>query len=150
MSLIQSLQEAQLRARKDKDQATLGTIQMILSHIKNEQINLMKRDISEEEVLGVLRKFIKQLKDALTDFEKAGRQDLIVNAKREIDLVSQYLPQQLTESEIESIARDVIAQMSPVTEKDLGKVIGRVMKETAGRADGALVQTTIKRLLPSH
>lgn len=150
MSLIQSLQEAQLRARKDKDQATLGTIQMILSHIKNEQINLMKRDISEEEVLGVLRKFIKQLKDALTDFEKAGRQDLIVNAKREIDLVSQYLPQQLTESEIESIARDVIAQMSPVTEKDLGKVIGRVMKETAGRADGALVQTIIKRLLPSH
>lgn len=150
MSLIQSLQEAQLKARKEKDQATLGTIQMVLSQIKNEQINLMKREMSEEEVLGILRRFIKQLKDALTDFEKAGRQDLIANAKREIELVSQYLPQQLAEDEIEKIVGSVLAQMGEVTQKDFGKVIGRVMKEVAGRADGALIQATVKRLLPSH
>lgn len=149
MSLIQSLQEAQLKARKDKDQTTLSTIQMVLSQIKNEQINLMKKEMTDEEVLGVVRKFIKQLKDALSDFEKAGREDLIDNAKREIELMNRYLPKELTEAEVETIAVRVIDEMGSVSQKDFGKVIGRVMKETAGRADGAFVQSVIKRLLPS-
>lgn len=150
MPLIEILQAAQLKARKDKDQETLGTLQMVLSQIKNEQINLMKRDgLSDEEVVAVLRKFIKQLKDALLDFEKAGRQELIDNAKREIELVSAYVPQQLNESEVEALVQTAIAETGASSQKDFGRVMGAVVKKVAGRADGALVQSTVKRLLPS-
>lgn len=147
MSLLQALQTAQLKARKEKDQVTLGTIQMVLSQVKNEQINLMKKEMSEEEIVGVIRKFIKQLKDALGDFEKAGREDLVLNAKREIELMEQYLPQQMNEADVEAAVVKAIGEMGQVTEKDFGKVMSRAMKETGGRADGALVQQIVKRLL---
>ena len=75
MSIIQTLQHDQLRARKEKNQVMLGTIQMLLSQIKNEEINLMKRDgLTDEEVFSVMRRFIKQQKDAIIDFEKAEKE----------------------------------------------------------------------------
>lgn len=150
MSLIEQLQTAQLTARKERDQETLGTLQMLLSQIKNEKINLMKKeDLTDEEVIQVLRKFIKQLKDALADFEKADRQELIENAKREIGLVSTYLPQQLSESEVEAIVVEAIAETGAASEKDFGRVMGTVVKKIAGRADGSLVQSIVKKKLPS-
>lgn len=150
MPLIEQLQKAQLAARKERDQDTLGTLQMLLSQIKNEKINLMKKeDLTDEEVLQVLRKYIKQLKDALADFEKAGRGELIENAKREIALVSQYLPQQLSEAEVEAIVDEALVETGASTAKDFGRVMGSVVKKVAGRADGSLVQTIVKRKLPS-
>lgn len=150
MSVIQQLQQAQLKARKDKDQAMLGTIQMILSQIKNEEINLMKREgLTDDEIFSVLRRFIKQQKDALVDFENAGRVDLKETAEKEIDLVSQYLPQQLNESEVEKIVKKVIDETQATSQKDFGRVMGLVVKQVAGRADGSLVQLIVKRTLPS-
>ena len=150
MSLIEQIQTAQLKARKEKNQDTLVTLQTILSQVKNEQIHLMKKEsLSDEEVLSVLRRFIKQLKDALGDFEKAGREDLIENARREIALVNEYLPQQLNESEIEVFVSDAITETNATSQKDFGRVMGVVVKKVAGRADGALVQAIVKRKLPS-
>ncbi len=150
MSLIEQLQAAQLTARKERDQETLTTLQTILSQIKNEQINLMKKEaLSDEEVVQVLRRFTKQLKDALLDFEKAQREDLILNTKREIDLVGEYLPKQLGEAEIESLVVGAIAETGAVSQKDFGKVMSIVVKQVAGRADGATVQAIVKRKLPS-
>ncbi len=151
MSLIEQLQKAQLVARKDRDQKTLDTIQMILSQIKNEKINLMKKeDLTDVEVVQVLRKFIKQLKDALTDFEKAGRQELVENAQREIELVSHYLPQQLNESEVQYIVDEAVREIGALSQKDFGRVMALVVKKIAGRADGSLVQSLVKKKLPSN
>lgn len=151
MSLIEQLQKDQLAARKERDQEKLGTLQMMLSQIKNEKINLMKKEeLTDEEVTQVLRKFIKQLKDALADFLKAGRQELIDNAQREIELVSQYLPKQLSESEVEAMVVEAIAEIGATSEKDFPRVMGAVVKKIAGRADGSLVQSIVKKKLPSN
>lgn len=150
MSIIQTLQHDQLRARKEKNQVMLGTIQMLLSQIKNEEINLMKRDgLTDEEVFSVMRRFIKQQKDAIIDFEKAGRTDLIEAAETEIAFVTQYLPRMMDESEVEQIVKQIIEQTQATSQKDFGRVMGLVVKQVAGRADGTLIQSIVKKLLPS-
>ncbi len=150
MSIIQTLQHDQLRARKEKNQVMLGTIQMLLSQIKNEEINLMKRDgLTDEEVFSVMRRFIKQQKDAIIDFEKAGRTDLIEAAETEITFVTQYLPRMMDESEVEQIVKQIIEQTQATSQKDFGRVMGLVVKQVAGRADGTLIQSIVKKLLPS-
>jgi uncharacterized protein YqeY len=150
MSVIEALQHDQLQARKQKNQDVLGVLQMILSQIKNEQITLLKNELTDEEVYAVIRRFVKQQKDALIDFEQAGREDLSSCARQEIELVSRYLPAALGEAEIEAIVQKSIAQIGDVSQKDFGRVMSVVVKEIAGRADGALVQTIVKRTLPSH
>jgi uncharacterized protein YqeY len=151
MSLFEQLQQASLAARKERNQSTLDTFQMLLSQIKNEKINLMKKEeLTDEEVVKVLKKFIKQLKDALADFEKAGRQELVENAKREIELVSHYLPAQMSELEVEAMVVEAIAETGATSEKDFPRVMGIVVKKVAGRADGSLVQSMVKKKLPSH
>ncbi len=150
MSVIQTLQHDQLQARKEKNQTALGTIQMLLSQIKNEEINLMKRDgLTDEEIFSVLRRFIKQQKDAILDFQKAGRDELTRAAEAEITLVSRYLPQHMSESEVEIIVKKVIDETQATSQKDFGRVMGLVVKQVAGRADGVLMQSVVKRLLPS-
>jgi uncharacterized protein YqeY len=82
--------------------------------------------------------------------KQAGREDLSSCARQEIELVSRYLPAALGEAEIEAIVQKSIAQIGDVSQKDFGRVMSVVVKEIAGRADGALVQTIVKRTLPSH
>ncbi len=147
MPLIDKLKEAQMQARREKNQSTLSVLQMALSQIKNEQIHAMKKELSDDEVILVLHKFVKQMKDALSDFQKAGRKDLIDQTVQEISIVSAYLPTELSEDEVREIAKSVIASLAPVQPSDFGKVMGKVMNEVKGRANGSVVQLVVKQLL---
>jgi len=146
MSLIATIKDAQMHARKSKDVDTLSTLQMILSYLKNEAIE-KQAELTDDEVVAVLRRFVKQTKDAQADFVQAGRQDLVDKTNAEIVIVSQYLPQSLDESEVKRIAESVIQSHGSVTQKDFGKVMGEVMKEINGRADGQLVQSVVRQLI---
>ncbi len=142
MSLIEKLQEEQKNAMKARDRDRLTVLRGLLAAVKNKQIDSDK-ELTEEEIQKVIASQGKQLKDALKDFETAEREDLIEKTKAEIEIIETFLPKQLEDQEIEVIAQDVI---SKVGKENFGLLMGAVMKEIAGRADGQRVRVVVQKL----
>lgn len=146
MGLLDQLQNAQLEARKAADKPTLSTLQVLLSEVKNEQIKKQK-ELTDDEVLSVIARQVKQLKDSKTDFEKAGRADLVTQVDAEISLLETYLPAQISDEEISEVVAAVVAEVGAQGPADMGKVMGPVMKKVQGTADGARVRTIVQQVL---
>lgn len=147
MSLNNQLNEDMKQAMKDKDKFRLSVIRMIRSSIKNSEIDL-KRQLDDQEVIDIVNREMKQRRDSLQEFEKAGRQDLADTVKAEIVIISEYLPKQLSEDEIKQIVQDTIAEVGASSKSDMGKVMGALMPKVKGRADGKLVNQWVQQLLP--
>ncbi|OJG87849.1 glutamyl-tRNA(Gln) amidotransferase subunit E [Enterococcus saccharolyticus] len=133
-------------AMKAKEKETLQVIRMLKASLQNEQIKV-GRDLTEDEELTVLSREMKQRRDSLTEFEKAGREDLAEKVKGEITIVEQYLPAQLTDEEIRQIVADAIEKTGATSPKEFGKVMGLVMPQVKGKADGNQVNAVVKELL---
>ena len=146
MGLYDDLLGCREAARKNHDSATLDTVQNIISAVKNEQINQSKV-LTDEEVQSVIARHVKQLKDALTDFVSANRTDLIDKTNTEIKLLESFLPAQFSDSELETIVRELLAGLGTITERDLGRAVGAIMPKVKGRADGARVRVMISQLI---
>ncbi|MFB5762725.1 GatB/YqeY domain-containing protein [Paenibacillus medicaginis] len=146
MNLSERLNEDMKQAMKSKDKFKLSTIRMVRSTIKNLEIEL-KRDLDDNELLDILSREIKQRKDALQEFEKAGRDELAESNKAEIELLSQYLPVQLTEEEIKVIVQQTIQETGASSKADMGKVMAALMPKVKGRADGKLVNQAVQQFL---
>ncbi|HIW32511.1 MAG TPA: GatB/YqeY domain-containing protein [Candidatus Paenibacillus intestinavium] len=146
MNLSDRLIDDMKQAMKSQDKLKLSTIRMMRASVKNLEIDL-KRPLDDSEVLDVLSREIKQRKDSLQEFEKAGRDDLVVNLATEIDIISKYLPEQLTEEEIQEIVRQTIQELGASSKADMGKVMGALMPKTKGRADGRLVNNAVQQFL---
>jgi uncharacterized protein YqeY len=145
-TLFQKISNDSLEARKNHELEKLSVLQLAISDIKNEKIN-KRKELSDEETEAVIAKQVKQMKDALTDFEKANREDLISKTKREIEILETYLPEKLAEEEVEKIVKEIIEKSKPISPNDFGKIMGQIMKELKGRADGNLVQSLVKKNL---
>lgn len=145
MSLIERIDQDLKEAMKAKNEAVLSALRLVRSALKNKQIDL-GRELTDEDTLGIMRTIVKQYKDALSDFEGAGRTDLATKQKSEIELIERYLPAPLGEAEIEVFAKKIIAETN-ATSKDVGRVMGMVMKLCDGRADGNVVRTIVQKLL---
>lgn len=146
MSLIETIQKSQLEARKNQEKERLSVLQVVLSVLKNESIAKQK-ELSDEEVVEVLQKQVKQLNDAMQDFERGGRQDLVDNNKNEIAIISEYLPEQLSEDEVLKEVENIVAGIGEVTASDFGKVMGQAMARLKGKADGNMVSSAVKKVL---
>ncbi|MBA9085177.1 hypothetical protein FHR92_001641 [Fontibacillus solani] len=146
MNLSERLNEDMKQAMKSQDKFKLSTIRMIRATIKNLEIDL-KRTLNDNEVLDILSREIKQRKDALQEFEKAGREDLASNAKAEAEIIAGYLPEQLTEEEIKVIVQQTIQETGASSKADIGKVMSALMPKVKGRADGKLVNQAVQQLL---
>lgn len=147
MSLLESLQKDMIAAMKAKDKVKLGTIRMLKAAVVNEQIEV-GHDLSSDEEIAVLSRELKQRKDSLEEFKNAGRGDEAVqNLKNEIEVVESYLPEQLSEDEVKTIVQETIDQVGATSKADFGKVMGAVMPKLKGKADGKLVNATVKELL---
>jgi len=133
-------------AMKAKDKETLQVIRMLKASIQNEQIK-KGADLNEEEELTVLSREMKQRRDSLTEFEKADRTDLAEKVKGEIAIVEKYLPAQLDEAEIRQIVAGAIEKTGASSPKEFGKVMGAVMPQVKGKADGNQVNAIVKELL---
>jgi len=144
MNLSERLNEDMKQAMRSKDKFKLSTIRMVRSTIKNLEIDL-KRSLDDNEVLDIFSREIKQRKDALQEFEKAGRDDLAADAKAEIELLSAYLPEQLTEEEIKVIVQQTIQETGASSKAEMGKVMSALMPKVKGRADGKLVNQVVQR-----
>lgn len=146
MSLIQQLDQDMKTAMKQKDKEKLSTIRMVRAAIKKLEID-KRHELSEEDVLEVLVREIKQRKDSFNEYEKAGRNDLAQKEKLEIEILSNYLPAQLDEEELHQIVADAIALSGATSKKEMGKVMGAVLPLVKGRADSKLVNQLVQRLL---
>ena len=145
-TLFQKISNDSLEARKNHELEKLSVLQLAISDIKNEKIN-KRKELSDEETEAVIAKQVKQMKDALSDFEKANREDLISKTKKEIEILETYLPEKLAEEEVEKIVKEIIEKSKPISPNDFGKIMGQIMKELKGRADGNLVQSLVKKNL---
>lgn len=146
MTLIERLNQDMKTAMKNKEKATLSVIRMVRSSLKNREIEL-QRPLDEEEALDVVIKELKQQQDSLTEFEKAGRADLIEKTRTEIAVLERYLPEPLSEEELRTIIQQVIDQTGATSKADMGKVMKTVMPEVKGRADGKQVNRLVLELL---
>ena len=146
MSLLESLQKDMIAAMKAKDKVKLGTIRMLKAAVVKEQIEV-GHDLSSDEEIAVLSRELKQRKDSLEEFKNAGRDEAVQNLKNEIKVVESYLPEQLSEDEVKTIVQETIDQVGATSKADFGKVMGAVMPKLKGKADGKLVNATVKELL---
>lgn len=146
MSLKDKLLDDMKTAMKDKDAIRKNTVQMVRAAVLQvEKDN--KVTLDDEGIIDVIAKEVKKRRDAVPEFEKGGRQDLVDSLKLEIDILMQYLPQQLTEEELEVIVRKAIEDTGATSAKELGKIMQLVMPQVKGRADGKMINQIAKKIL---
>lgn len=119
---------------------------MLIAAIKNESIE-KRGELADEDIITVIQREIKQRRNAIEDFKKGNRDDLVQENLEEISVLEGYLPQQLTDGELEAIVRQVAAEVNATSAKDMGKVMGKLMPQIKGKADGTRVQATVKKVL---
>lgn len=146
MSLNERLNEDMKQAMRSQDKFKLSVIRMVRSSIKNIEID-QRRTLDDNEVLDILSREIKQRKDSLQEFQKAGRDDLTEAVKSEISIIAEYLPEQLSEEEIKAIVQQTIQEIGASSKADMGKVMSALMPKVKGRADGKLVNQAVQQFL---
>lgn len=134
-------------AMRAKDAPRRNTIRMVEAAIKNAEIDKRGAELAESDILAILQRQVKQRRESIEQFEKGGRDDLAEVERVEIAIIEQYLPRQLTRSEVEARARAVIEQVGANGPGDRGKVMGLLMRELRGEADGSLVNAVVGALL---
>lgn len=146
MSLKERLMNDLKTAMKTKDKLLKDTVTMVRAAIKQKEVD-ERRELSEEDVLDIITKQVKQKRSSIEDFKKGGRDDLAEQAENEIELLMNYLPSQLSEEEVEAIVKEAVETTNASTMKDMGKVMGALMPKVKGRADGNLVSQLVKKHL---
>ncbi|MBB1078340.1 GatB/YqeY domain-containing protein [Limosilactobacillus sp. STM2_1] len=146
MSLLQQLTADMVTAMKERDKETLNVVRMLKAAVQNEQIEL-GHDLNSDEEVAVMAREYKQRKESLAEFENAGRDDLVEQAKKELTIVEKYMPQQLSKDDVEKIVSEVIDTLGVDSMKGFGQVMGAVMPKVKGQADGKLVNQVVKEQL---
>lgn len=134
---------------KSHDELRVSALRMLLAAVQNKEIALGKKDagLLEDELLQVIRTEVKKRKEAAVGFEKGGRMELSEKEKKEAEILEAYLPAELSEEEISSMVKKVIAEQGASSEKDFGVVMKGVMIAVQGRAAGSRVTETVKKCL---
>lgn len=146
MSLKDELKRSLVESAKARDQVRLDTIRSVQSAVKYKEIE-KKTELSEAEVIAVISTLCKQRRDAMDQFQKGGREDLVAKESRELEILQKFLPEQLPRAEVEKAVQKIIAETGAKGPADMGKVMKGVMKELAGKADGSMVSDVVKSLL---
>ena len=133
-------------ALKAKDSLKLNTIRGMVSEIKNREIDL-RREIEDDEVVSIISTQIKRRKEAATLFEKGGRNDLYEKENKEMIILQEYLPEQVSEESLRNRIQELIVELGVVEMKDLGKVMKKVVPEFKGRADNEQIKNLVAKCL---
>lgn len=146
MSLKEQLLNDMKTAMRDKDILRKNAVQMVRAAVlqieKDKQVTL-----SDPEIVEVIAKEVKKRRDAIPDYQRGGREDLVENLKAEIAALEGYLPEQLSEAELKTLVAEAIAQTGAASMCDMGKVMGYLMPKVSGRADGKQINQLVKNLL---
>ena len=144
--IIDSIKEDLKDSIKKQDNVKKSVYRFILSAIHNEEIKLGK-ELGEDQVLKLLIKQAQQRKDSIEAFEKANRDDLVQKESQELEIISQFLPEQVSEEKIKELAAKAISDTNAQSVKDLGKVMPLLMKQLGGKAEGKIVNKIVMELL---
>jgi len=146
MSLIDKINSDLNTALKRRDEATVSTLRFLLSNLHNAKI-AKGAELTDDEAIGEISKDVKRHKESIEAYEKAERAELVAKEKKELEILMQYLPTQLSEAQISQVVDKVIVQINPAGLADMGKVMAGVMAEVKGQADGAEVSRIVKEKL---
>ena len=146
MALRDRLNDDIKASMKAREAEKLAALRLLLSEVKRKEVD-ERITLDDAGVIAVVEKMLKQRKDSISQFEKAARQDLVDKEKFEVGVLEGYLPQQLTQAEVDSIVADAIASTGAKTAADMGKVMGVVKPRLAGRADMGKVSGLVKAKL---
>lgn len=146
MSLSEKLMADLKESMKNKDSIKKSVVTLIRAAVKQKEVD-DRVSLTDDDIQDIISKQLKQRKDALVDFERAGRQDLVDETNQEIEIIASYLPQQLTDEELETIVADAIKEINAQSMKDMGKIMGIVNEVAKGRADGKRISDLTKKLL---
>ena len=148
MALKEKLQSDLTQSMRDRDELRSGTIRMVLTAIKNEEVSGKEaRELSDAEVITVLSREAKKRREAAEAYEQAGAKDRAATEKAEGEIIATYLPAQLSESEIEDLINAAIAETGASGPQQMGLVMKSIQLKIAGRADGGLVSSLVKAAL---
>ena len=150
MSLKKQIEEKLNEALKAKDKNTYPTLRLVVSALKDAEIagrTKGQKEISDSDIMAILKKMIKQRNESCEVYKKAGRSELLNNETREIEVINAFLPKQLSEEETKKICEEVIKSVGASSMKDMGKVMGALKSKHADTLDFSKVSSIIKRLL---
>ena len=133
-------------AMKGKDKETLTVLRMVKGAMQLEEIN-KKQELNDDDVIAVLSKQIKTRKESMLEFEKAGRNDLLEQTSKEVEILSKYMPEQLSEEEVIKVIDEAFNELKPEKPSDMGKLMGFLTPKLKGKADMSFVSKTIKEKL---
>jgi uncharacterized protein YqeY len=146
MSLKEQITEDMKTAMRAKDSGRLATIRLLTAAIKQKEVD-ERIDVSDEQVLAIIEKMIKQRKDSISQFEAGGRQDLADIEKAELAILSTYMPAALSEAEVQAEVAAAVSAVGAAGPQDMGKVMGVLKPKLAGRADMTAVSAMVKAAL---
>jgi len=133
-------------ALKNNDTLRRSTITMVRAAILQKEKD-ERKELNDDDIIGVISREVKQRRDAIPEFEKGNRPDLVDKLNSEINILMEYLPQQLTENEVDAMVLEAISEVNASGIKDMGKVMGVLMPRLKGRADGKLVNQLVRKHL---
>lgn len=143
MSLRLTLTTEMKNAMKARDQIKLDTVRFVLSQIKNAEIDL-HREMTDEEIINLMKKEVKNRKEAIDQFKQGGRMDLVDEEEAKLVIIQQFLPAEMSDEELEKIVQQVV---DAAEDKSFGSVMKVAMTELKGKADGSRISAAVKKLL---
>jgi hypothetical protein len=144
--MIKKIESEMVQAAKNRDKERLAALRLIKSALHNKKIDLGK-ELSDQDFLQVLSSMVKQRKDSIEQFGKGGRQDLVEKETKELEIIQSYMPQQLSEEELDELISQAIKEVGATSPRDMGKVMKALMGKVTGKADGKVVSERVKTIL---
>lgn len=148
MSIKKKIENEMILAAKAKDKLKLSALRMIKTALHNREIDL-KRDLNDTEMLQLLSSLVKQRNDSIDQFKKGGRTDLVEKESAELAIIQGFMPEQMSEEDVEAEIVKAVAEVGATGVKDMGKVMKALMPKITGKADGKLVSELVKKRLSS-
>ncbi len=150
MSIHQDIRNQIKEAMKNKDTVRLNVVRGLVSAFTNELVSLKRMptdELTDDEALNVIRRQVKQRKDSIEQFSKGGRDELALHEKAELTILETYLPQMMSKDEVEIVAKKKMQELGITDKSKSGQLMGAVMKELKGKADGDTVKSVVDSLL---
>ena len=144
--IIDKIKDSLKVAMKNSEKEKVLAIRNILEKIKKIEVDSQK-ELNENEIIKIISKYAKQLRDSINQFKAGNRLDLVEKEEQELKIVEEFLPQQLSNEEIDEIAKNVINDLNAKTMSDMGIVMKKIMEITKGTADGSLISAAVKKYL---
>ena len=151
MTLIEMIKNDIIAALKGKEELRLSVLRMVHAVVHNREIEKRSSgrspELTDEEVINVIRSEVKKRRDSIQEFKKGGRTDLVEKESTELDILGTYMPEELSDEAIRRVVEDVIKGAGQVTQNDFGRIMGDAMKRLKGQAGGERVSVALKQLL---